>query len=563
MNVTKIVFLALIIFIALNVKSQNATEAGKTVKKLQPATDYDRSALTMILLSYEDYKYAQEVQTEFTGIEVPSKFDDNTINLQILKVDGGRPKTVGEISKFVLNSLKSNKVGNAIIAKWYNCQSDGSFNMDLIKERGLYNATDLDVVNASVKEKGQDNVKDAGEKLIGNSYVLVMDYSNVKTCDEAYDAALVTEANRGYHGWVGSYSAYLFKLNFNDSVSSVFYNDLWTDNDSKSEIKAERKAKFESTHFPISYVSCVQNNLSSQQPNPGTNAAMFVVQKPDEQLFNEMIAIAVTDAEYKISKNLDAFQVKTTVFSTHPIAAKIGKKEGLKLDNRFFIYENKQKDNGDVKAVRKAVVRASSHIIDNRTNSTGQSNQLTKFYQIGGKRVDEGMLLKQKNDKGFGFFATYSSGEIGGYGLGLEYLTRIATSLKIIGDIAFEDKNYILINGADDLLFMRYSAGVSKSIYFARNFQLEPSFSFGREEAADGSTNSDGSSFTFNSYYLKPGLKFGANIRYNIQLIATANYYSFIGNLNDSNKKSYSFGWSDFFKDRKGLSLDFGLRVQF
>lgn len=555
-------FFVIVVFfmcVILNAKSQNANKDGKLVKSSTSVTEYDRSGLTMILLSYPNEPHSREIQNEFPKIKVPDKFDDNTLSTQIFTMNSNRNPNNSGLTSDLIQTMYANKIGNGIISKWYNRQTDGSFNMDEISRRGLYNATDMDVVNASAKKIGIAALKDSGEKLLANSYILVMDYSGVKTVEEIYNANNTPLASRSMHGWAGNFTAYLFKVNFNDSISSIFYNDLWIDSEDDNSIKTERSSKFQSINFPILFVKAVSGSITAQQPNPNSGIGLFIQQKSSGELFNDLLNKGIEQAEYQISKGLETFQVKTTVYSIDPIAAKIGKKEGLKLDHRYFIYENKVKSNGDEKTVRKAVVRATSHIIDNRTIATGKSNAVSKFYQIAGKRVDEGMLLKQKNDKGIGILATYSSGEIGGYGIGLEYLTRIATSFKIIGDIAFEDKNYL----NEDILFMRYSMGFSKSMYFARNFQIEPSFSFGREEASDGSTNYDGSSLTFNSYYLKPGLKFGANIRYNIQLIAAANYYSFIGKMSDSNKETYTKSWDEVFEGRKGLSFDLGLRLQF
>jgi hypothetical protein len=36
------------------------------------------------------------------------------------------------------------------------------------------------------------------------------------------------------------------------------------------------------------------------------------------------------------------------VFDVNPIAVKIGKKEGLKFDQRYFVYENRQDRRGNV-----------------------------------------------------------------------------------------------------------------------------------------------------------------------------------------------------------------------
>ncbi|MDP3446420.1 MAG: hypothetical protein Q8T08_26480, partial [Ignavibacteria bacterium] len=83
MKITKIVCFAFIVCLTLNVQSQNVAKDGKIVKTTPPVTEYDRSAVTMILLSYPNESYSKEIQTEFPKIKVPEKFDDNTLSTQI------------------------------------------------------------------------------------------------------------------------------------------------------------------------------------------------------------------------------------------------------------------------------------------------------------------------------------------------------------------------------------------------------------------------------------------------------------------------------------------------
>ncbi|HEY5510473.1 MAG TPA: hypothetical protein VIK10_05520 [Prolixibacteraceae bacterium] len=568
MNRKIISFLILTFFVSLQMNAfcQNAIKEGKKVTTDPSATEYNRNALTMILLSYPNGLHAQELQTKFPSIKVPGKFDDNTLSTQVFTVNGDR---AGQSADGILSMLNNKKIGNGIIAKWYNRQADGSFNVDEISRRGLYNAKDLDVVTANAKKVGQASLKDSGEKLLANSYVLVMDYSGILTSEENYIKNKTPADKRTSHGWVGNFTGYLFKLNLDESKLATFYNDLWVNKDDDSKTKAERSAKFDETNFPFSFVMSATGYLNAEQVKPGTSAAMFTIQKSDDQLFSELVEKGVEKAEYDLATKLVSFQVKANVFSTNPIASKIGDKEGLAVDDRYFIFENRQKKNGDMIEVRKAVVRVGNKIANNTEIASGNSKEVTNFYQIGGRKVEEGMLLKQKNDKGIGVSVNYCSGEIGGIEIGAEYLLNrlyrgfFRPSFKLIAELGLDTKYYY---GKGDIGFMRYSAGIGKSYYFARNFQLEPSFSFGQEKTSEGATtNSDGSINTWSAYYLKPGLKFGANIRYNFQLIVGVSYYSFLKGVTETNDsgRGKDLKWTDLYPGREGVTLNIGLRIQF
>ena len=63
-----------------------------------------------------------------------------------------------------------------MVAKWFNRDKQtGSFNMELIKERGLYNANQQQTNVARASIRGMALLEDAGELLIHNTYLVVND----------------------------------------------------------------------------------------------------------------------------------------------------------------------------------------------------------------------------------------------------------------------------------------------------------------------------------------------------------------------------------------------------
>jgi len=556
-----LLMLTLVVLVQQKSYGQNVAKEGGKVNASAANLDYNRNAMTLILFSSPSENHANELQNIFPKVKVPAKFDDNTLTTQVIVTNGSGSSTDG-----MANMLYNKKTGNGIIAKWYNRQADGSFNVEEISRRGLYNAKDLDVLTANAKKVGQASLKDSGEKLLANSYVMVMSYSGILTSEENYNKNKTPSDQRNSHGWVGNYTAYLFKLNLNEADLANFYNNLWVNKDDDSKTKAERSAKFDETSFPFTYVMSANGYINSEQLKPGTSASIFTVQKSDDQLFKELVEKGVDKAEYDIATKQVSFQVKANVFKTNPISSKIGDKEGLMVDDRYFVFENQQNRRGEVSEVRKAVVRVSNKIADNTTVASGHSTELSEFFQIGGQKVEEGMSLKQMNDMGLGVFVNYCSGEVGGVEIGAEYLlNRIVRGffrpgLKVIAEVGFDSKTY---HYSGDVSFMRYNAGLAKAFYFARNFQLEPSFSFGEEKASEKSSSNE----TYSAYYLKPGIKFGANIRYNVQLQAGVSYYSCLKGIKDSNGgDTYKDSkWTDnsFYPGREGATINIGLRVEF
>ena len=170
------------------------------------------------------------------------------------------------------------------------------------------------------------------------------------------------------------------------------------------------------------------------------------------------------------------------------------------------------------------------------------------------------------NDKGIGLYANYGTGSVGGVEIGAEYMVSkllakyigfSPTSLKLFGEYGMESKVYSS-QSSKSIDFTRFNVGVSKSFYFAKNFQLEPFFAYGSEKATlEGEEG--------NVRFLKYGVKFGANIAYNLQFVVGLNNYDFLSGITDKegNKIVDSGTWDENFNGRKGISFDFGLRFQF
>ena len=97
-----------------------------------------------------------------------------------------------------------------ILSIWFNRQADGSFNVDLLKQRGLYNANDNDFMAASASKRGQSTLMDMGLKLVNQSYVLVYDFFDVTTMEEYYDSKAIPTKERTSNGYKAKKSKIVF-----------------------------------------------------------------------------------------------------------------------------------------------------------------------------------------------------------------------------------------------------------------------------------------------------------------------------------------------------------------
>jgi hypothetical protein len=559
--------------------AQQALESGKKVKSNQPSAEYDRISINYLLLDLDQGANHDLLKQVFPGIKVIDKFDDNKTSRYLLASPVSRqeadnafmfyPKTGNTITNKIKDALQAGHYANDVIAKWFSRKEDGSFGVEILQQRGLYNATDYDVKTAGASKLGMAKLMDAGEQLLNKSYILIFEVSDLITKNDDYDRQQKnskTPVNRLKNGYIGTVNTYLFKIDFNDSVSAVFWQQLWADSGDPA-LKA-KKAAFDNFNFPLTYVYRVSNRVEASQFNPGQALAPKVQASPQD-LMLKLINEGANDAMFNIERSLEEFRVKTVLFGTHPLTAKIGLKENLKLDQRFYVYEMQQQGNGEIQAKRLGVIRATKHIVDNRQVSSGQTAP-SRFYQVAGKRLDQGMLLQQRNDLGFALFLGASGKGVGGLATKLEYdfsklLKKAPSMLKFYVGGGYDPASFDMVMNETTLTyenFIHLEAGIGKEFCFMRNLRLQPFAGYGLEEISD----SDDSKKTFSSFYGRYGIMLGINLLHNLQFTATWSNYSMNGIITDQDNTQFTiFGyekWGDAF-NRGGPTIDFGLRLEF
>jgi len=576
----------LLIFLLLAVHftgiSQNTLEAGKKTKSKEPSTEYDRIAITYLLLDFGTGNYYNMLKQSFVQVKVDDKYDDNTIKEAMLGSPVKReetansfafnPRTPDNVSFKIKDALLANHAANAVIAKWFSRKEDGSFGVELLQQRGLYNATDAEVAAANASKLGLAKLMDAGEKLLNNSYIIVFDVNELIDMDEAYNRQQKnskTTISRIKNGFKATINAYVFKINFNDTINATFWSELWAD--ANSPDLQQRKAKFDSYNFPITYCTRTTAMVEASQYNTG-QALAPKVQASAEQMLVKLLQDGINNNLGAIENSLEDFRVKASIFSTHPLEAKIGKKEGLKTDHRYFVYEMEMDETGNIVAKRKGVIRASKHIVDNRGIATGQT-ATSRFYQVGGGRLDAGMLLQQRNDAGLALSLGYAAGGVGGFDARLDFnLTRLLgakmpTMLKLYIEGGYDGAEEHVTIGNEETIrtysnFMRFGAGIGKELCFLHFFRLQPFVGFGLEQATD----TDDKTKSLSTLYARAGATLGINIRHNLQLVGTFGPFAPMGKITNADNESTIVDNKDKWKaafNRGGNTSIIGLRLEF
>lgn len=409
----KILIAIVLISIGLGVYAQ--TEAAKNSNAPEP--QYRRSSLYLLMIEDNSKPLADTIKRSFMAQGTPEKFNDHNLKDKLIPVSSTLPRPDSAIIAY----LNSKGVAKDMVAKWFKRDpKTGTFGMDLIAERGFYNASDLDVKKAKASKRGMAVIGDAGEELIKNTFVVVCDFKYINkeemadnvsaglllagglataiTGDKTYQnigTAAAVGAQVAGKGYVVKTTVYLSQLVWDDSTAAVFYNDLWND---PSAPDAARKSAFEQSNlFKLKYVGSgtayadVQSSIFSGKSN------------------EELIAMATKEATekalLKLEKQYETFRTKTPLYAVSPPVAKIGLKEGLRGQDRYFVFEKVLTEDGKTKYKKVGSIRVKgSYIFDNRYVATGEPtdvSKLTRFYQPSGRKLMPGMLIQQRPDPGF------------------------------------------------------------------------------------------------------------------------------------------------------------------
>lgn len=376
---------------------------------------YRRSSLYPLMIDEPSREHADVIYKTFVGSPIPDKFNDHILESRTIK--NGLPSNVNlpkeerykTQQKNIEKYLKENDVAKKMVAKWFNRNNSGFFNMKLIAHRGSYNATEMDVELAKKSKRGTALLADAGEELIKNTFIVVNDFDYVNKEEVANKAkkgieflkevAERTDINTEKventlttfgKGYVIRTISYLYQLEWNDSIAAVFYEEYWL-----NESDEARKKAFENSdifHFKLVGREVAWADLQ----------ATIYTQRSSEELISIATIRAVDAVIAKLQRKYEVFRTKTPLYSGNPLAAKIGMKEGLEKGDKYEVLEQIMDKTGRTSYKRRGIIKVDkSQIWDNRhmagedPNNTADDFKYTLFK--GGKNFYKGMLIRQIN----------------------------------------------------------------------------------------------------------------------------------------------------------------------
>ncbi len=424
-----------------------AGESAETTNTEAGELNYRRNALSTMLVYHPEDEFGINIYQAFDSLPMPDKYDDHTLAFRVIdnsliggvqprdsglyKATYGHALTTTELNKnarYIENLLNECQMGKYLVAKWFDYQEDeagnGTFDVNLVAERGQYNATDIDVAVALKTAKGLATLSDAGEELIGHTFILVNDITYITAEQEAQSAKIafavigglfdafaggdsgakmadaVGQIADSFTGFKVKTHSYLFRLVWNDSIANTFYKDYYTATPDSAKTAA---FKADTTLFRLRYVAH-EYEFDKKSTLKG--------QYERSELVKTICARSMDKNIVALGKQYEDFKVKTPVYEVlysdkgkiEGYAAKIGLKEGITESSKFQVLQRVlDEETGKTTYKYIATVKPQKgKIWDNRYNAVreqgdGADLPYTTFKKVSGGEILPGMLLIEGN----------------------------------------------------------------------------------------------------------------------------------------------------------------------
>ncbi len=413
------IFAALPVFAQTEIQNDGAQGAQEQViedakvLKDEVIEDYRRSSLYSVLLAHPEREFSSTIDSVFMMMPTPDKFNDHNLWTREITSTAAKAKKVKadvrgtekdpniiDIQTFV----EENGIAREMVAKWFNRNTQtGAFNTELVKERGLYDASFEAIENAAeTSEKSRVLLENAGEDLIGKTFMIVNDITfidhgensakaskGIKTAgavlgklaslagrDDIADLAtssteLVGKIANEVAGYKVNIITYLYRLDWNQDVMNHFYTQYWME---ENQLDPAKKDAFETSDlFKISYVGHTATSAENL-------ASKTFALRPRSEQFLRACTRAVDKAIVELQREYDEFKVNVPIYKVNEdgtVDVKIGLKEGVNKKSKYEVLMKQQNKDGVIEYKKVGVIApVDGKIWDNRFGAAEELEML-------------------------------------------------------------------------------------------------------------------------------------------------------------------------------------------
>ncbi|MEG1671986.1 MAG: hypothetical protein RR221_01235 [Alistipes sp.] len=340
--------------VASTQQSKPNARAGKIAK-------YRRSSLYSVLIRHSAFKYGNTIDSTFLSMPTPDKFNNHDLAVKSFESSAVKQKKRGK-AKVDANAadidrfLCENNIAKGLVEKWF-CRDaqTGAFNMGLIQQRGNYDASQADIHIADGGALGRAILADAGEDLIGKTFLLVNDITFVDKGEKSAkagmwlrllgqaaaavtnDSSLESAGNAAekivseIDGFSVNITSYLYRLVWDDDMAGMFYTQYWVD---KKNLDPLRVQAFDTCNmFKVSYVGTTTTSAANLSTKSFAN-------KTKESQMLKVCTRAIDKSIVQLQREYDEFKVNVPLYKINEdgtVDVQIGLKEGINAKSQFDV----------------------------------------------------------------------------------------------------------------------------------------------------------------------------------------------------------------------------------
>lgn len=375
---------------------------------------YMRGSLCIMMVEHPTLEFNDQIEKVFEKVPIPNRFNSHELGVRVLSF----PNNDDQLANLKIFS-NENQLAKRIVAKWFGRNKNtGAFNIDLLKERGHYSATKIDVKGAMAQQRGMAVLEDLGENLIGHTYWVVNDIQYVNQGNffkSVKDVANITKEVAGnkttsleetlgidfedsavglldkVKGFRVKITSHLFRLKWDEETSNTFYSEYYTENPEEDANKVNG-FKGDKDLFKMEYVGSV-TSTSSKTSVSGVTTNEQMIRKVCTRALDKNIA----DLQHEFAE----FRIKAPLISVEPLKAYVGMKEDINEKSRYEVLEAVPDERGVTTYKRVGLIKPiKGKIWDNRfmadeEKTTEAALDGTYFEIISGKDFYPGMLIRE------------------------------------------------------------------------------------------------------------------------------------------------------------------------
>ena len=264
------------------------------------------------------------------------------------------PSSIDSMRSKVELTIKKDHLANQLVAKWFNLDTKGNYNTDLIMQRGKYSASEQDKELANKMATSSDYLYD--EELIGNTFTVFSKfkfYPNEPVARLAKVAALaelekrkasgapafvtdkaaqgIEEAyQRTKEGYTLITTTLLYKLSWDKKTADLFKQKFTGEQD-----PAKRRSFLDTTSLiTLSYLG----------EQTSTTLVTFKIgeKRTEKEVIDLTVKRSIDKVFTQLQKEYQVFRPVSPINTINPLTARIGLKEGLEAGQKFEILESRK-----------------------------------------------------------------------------------------------------------------------------------------------------------------------------------------------------------------------------